>query len=167
MTGVPRLSQDLLDAFTQRVQNEMGGTGVSSLPGIDVPEKEVLDPDLARRLKRQTELREKKEKALKRFKQYLDPEDPLLDPNIKLDIPTIKYRIRYAGSRRLLLLMTYNDQVRLVEPYSYRYRGKNGKILFYGYCRLHASIHSFYLDKITGLRMTTEMFAPRWPIEVG
>jgi hypothetical protein len=167
MTGVPRLSQDLLDAFTQRVRNEMGGPGVGSFVDEDAPEKEELDPDLARRLKRQTELRQQKEKALRRFQRGLDPDDPLLDPNIGLDIPIIKYRIRYAGSRRLMLLMTYNDQVRLVEPYSYRYRGKNGKILFYGYCRLHASIHSFYLDKITGLRLTSEMFAPRWPVEVG
>lgn len=164
LPGVPRLApgflQRLQDAATQRIRNEYR----EKLPDAgdtSVPKKEEVAPGLLTRIKR---------KILDQYGDLTGAEERLLDPNIKVDIPLIKYRIRFAGQRRLLLWMYYNDQWRFVEPYSYRYEtpsGSNTKMIyFYGYCRIHDRIHKFRLDRIQGLRVLDETFAPRWPIEV-
>lgn len=80
-----------------------------------------------------------------------------------LDKAGMTHMIRKAAQQTLLLNIRYNNQWRYVEPYSFR-DGKQG-ILLYGHCLMHNRIHSFYLHRIQGLKMTDMIFSPRWTIE--
>lgn len=72
--------------------------------------------------------------------------------------------IRKAGMTRFLVYMLYNNKFRYVEPYSFR-RGKKG-LLFFGHDIQANDIRSFYLLKISQLKMTDIPFSPRWVIEL-
>lgn len=109
----------------------------------------------------------------------------LLDPDAPLDMPMIKYRIKYAAENRLVLRMRYRGKEhsgwREVEPYSYRWDGvpsagwsanervrktQRRRLMFKGYCREHGQIHSFDPERIEALEVTDVTFSPRWPIEL-
>lgn len=150
-----RIKDEAVRKVDKRVRQELA----PSVPDTEVEKSESLPQTFVDKIKQKV--------------QDIAPvQNLMLDPDAPLDLPTIKYRIRFAGQRRLLLLMTYNDEVRHVEPYSYRYRGKpkipGGKstLLFYGFCRIHNKIHAFDLEKIEGLIVTNEPYRPRWTIEV-
>jgi predicted DNA-binding transcriptional regulator YafY len=85
------------------------------------------------------------------------PKGPLTDAE-KIEI------IADAGRRRMLLDITYDGVSRIVEPYSFRMTGK-GSRLFYGFCSIHAKIHSFNVSKIERIEILNMEFSPRWPIE--
>lgn len=83
------------------------------------------------------------------------------------DINSIMYRLRKGARERTLLWMKYNNTWRHVEPYSFRYRAKDGgSPLFYGYCELHDEIHSFRLDRVQDIHNTDRPFSPRWKVEI-
>lgn len=152
-----RIKDQALQRAEQRIRQELSPEVAPAAPGSDIPEEEPLPGGLGERIRRVV-----REKA-----QNFPPiQNRLLDPSATLDGPTIRYRIRYAGQNRLLLLMMYHGQWRHVEPYSYRYRGKGRALRFMGFCRMHDEIHSFNPNKIQGLTVTNETFSPRWPIEV-
>lgn len=161
--GVPKLTEGLLDRLrdkaTNRIKQELAPKILPS--DTRVPAPEALPQSFTERLK---------QKVKERLEGIKPVRDWLLDRGGKLDEPTIKYRIRYAGQRNLLLFMRYNDQWRHVEPYSYRFekvKGSNApRLYFYGYCRPHERIHKFRLERFQGLIVTDEVFVPRWPVEV-
>lgn len=82
----------------------------------------------------------------------------------------------YAQGRRLVQL-TYSKAtengkvvVRLVEPYSVRYRDTrhNGRRRYvYCWCSQHQGIHAFIIDNIISAKGTSGRFIPRWKIEIG
>ena len=72
--------------------------------------------------------------------------------------------IRTAAKRRTLIMLTYNGVQRHVEAYSFR-TGRHG-VLFYGYCRIHNEIHSFYLHRIDAVELTDIPYSPRWYVEL-
>lgn len=163
MPGVPRLGASFLDRLRDkavtRIKDELAPKILPSDTRVPAPEK--LPEGFGERLK---------QKVKQKLEGLKPVRDWLLDRGGKLDLPTIKYRIRYAGQRNLLLFMKYNDQWRHVEPYSYRFekvKGSNEPVLFfYGYCRPHERIHKFKLERFQGLIVTDEVFVPRWPVEV-
>lgn len=110
-----------------------------------------------------------KTKVKEQVSQLSPVQRRMLDPNAVLDLPTIKFRIMYAGQNHLLLNMRYNQQWRMVAPYSYRMvpqKGGGSALRFYGFCYVHNKIHSFKLEKVEGLVVTDRSFTPMWPIEL-
>lgn len=76
------------------------------------------------------------------------------------DLSTVMGRIRAAGTKLLLLSMRYKGKNRYVEPYSMKGN------LFYGFCSLHARIHSFRVERIESIQVTDQHYTPRWPVEL-
>lgn len=94
---------------------------------------------------------------------HIDPR--LIGPASGID--QIMYRLRLAGRTRTLLWMKYNNSWRHVEPYSFRARANPGpQPLFFGWCELHAEIHSFRIDRIQDVHTTDRPFAPRFTVEI-
>ena len=163
LPGVPRLSSGFLDRLRDkavtRIKEELAPKILPSDTRVPAPEK--LPETFSERLK---------QKVREKLEEVGPVRDWLLQHTGPLDAATIKYRIRYAGQRNLLLFMKYNDQWRHVEPYSYRFekvKGEDGpRLYFYGYCRPHERIHKFRLERFQGLVVTDEVFVPRWPVEV-
>lgn len=154
-----RLKDTAIERVQERVKNELSPEINPAIPGTDVPMPDQAPQGLRDRIKQ----------TVRDKVQQLSPiQKRMLDPAAALDEPTIRYRIRYAGQNHLLLLMTYNNQSRHVEPYSYRHRAKDGGVLFFGFCRPHGKIHAFDLSKIQSLQVTNIPFNPNpdWPIEV-
>jgi len=77
----------------------------------------------------------------------------------------ILLRFQEGGRGRVLVLMLYNNVWRHVEPYSFRFRAKGPNPLMYGWCRVHNEIHSFRVDRVQGIGLTDERYAPRFPVE--
>lgn len=96
----------------------------------------------------------------------------LLNPARALDQPTLRFRVRYCAQNRLLAMVRYNNVWRMVAVYSYRMNGKPAHpggpatLRLYGECMLHAEIHSFVPEKITGFVVTDTTYNPKWPIEI-
>jgi hypothetical protein len=160
----PNRLKQRLDEVQQGVQDQFKQTLAPQVPepeqefGTDIPHEHVDDSFAA--------------KIKERVRQIPEIQRRMLDPQAALSPETIRYRIRYAGQNRLLLLMQYNSTWRHVEPYSYRWRGKTEgatskkSLRFFGFCKAHNKIHAFKPDKIQGLIVTDQSFQPRWPIEL-
>jgi len=72
--------------------------------------------------------------------------------------------LRFAATNHLLVELGYDGRTRLIEPYALR-RSSAGRLLLHAE-RAHGGGHRTYgVDKITGLRVTTTPFIPRFPIE--
>lgn len=170
------MPKKMLPSFLDRIKNQTVDRAVDKVKerirkelAPDVPETsaDVPEEPLA------TSFTERIKKKVKDTVSNLSPaQEMMLDPNAPLDMETLKYRIQYAGRNHLLLYLTYNDQPRHVEPYSYRMRGKPKQpggpqtLLFFGYCRIHDSIHAFKLDGISSCVVTDQPFQPRWTVEL-
>ncbi len=89
---------------------------------------------------------------------------PTAPPAGPLEVANVIQMIHEAGRKMLLLQLTYDGVARLVEPYSFREK-VSGR-LFYGYCSIHARIHSFRPERITQCEITKHTFSPRWEIEL-
>lgn len=81
-----------------------------------------------------------------------------------LNLSTTVDMIHKAGRERKVLEITYDSNTRLVEPYSFRETATSR--LFFGYCSIHAKIHSFKPEKIQKIRITDMLFSPRWTVEL-
>lgn len=86
-------------------------------------------------------------------------------PAVGISQQEVLLRFQQGGRGRVLLLMLYNNMWRHVEPYSFRFRSKGAQPLMFGYCRVHREIHSFRPDRVQGLALTDEGYAPRWTVE--
>lgn len=146
------IKSKFLDRVRQEVSQRVRKEFAPAVPDYEGEEKQQ-SPGFLQRVKRLVE-------------DTAPVADPYLDPEAPLDLPTIKYRIRYAARNGVLLYMKYNGTWRHVEPYSYRYRGRGKALRFYGYCRIHDSIHSFDLSKIQGLTVTDIPYHSRWEVEL-
>lgn len=80
-----------------------------------------------------------------------------------LTVATVVDVIKQAGQALKVLELTYEGNTRLVEPYSFREK-MTGRV-FYGWCSIHAKIHSFRIEKIQQIRITDMNFSPRWAVE--
>ncbi len=82
-------------------------------------------------------------------------------------ISSVREKIIFAGKQRCIISILYNNDKRLVEPYSFRYKG--GVEYFYGYNLSGGTsslgIRSFILSKIQSVDITEKNYIPRWPIE--
>lgn len=81
-----------------------------------------------------------------------------------VDVP-LKVAIVYAMKNVTLIELTYNGQVRLIEPYSFRVSSKGDELL-YGFCYKDQRIEAFRVDRIEHAKATTTKFSPRYPVEV-
>jgi predicted nucleotidyltransferase component of viral defense system len=72
--------------------------------------------------------------------------------------------IRFAGRNRLCIDLDYGGKTRLVEPYSFR-RSQPGDLLFFGWNVPDGEIRSYRADRIVGVRVTNQPFAPRFAVE--
>jgi len=72
-----------------------------------------------------------------------------------------------AGKATRVIKMVYDGSLKLVEPYSFRY--KSGREYFYGYNitggSSPAGIRSFLIRKIQSVEITDKRYKPRWPVE--
>ena len=72
--------------------------------------------------------------------------------------------IAEAARGRFRVRMSYNAEMRTIEPYSYR-QGNVGA-LFYGFHVEAGKIKAFDLSKIESVEMTEEEFSPQWTVEI-
>lgn len=108
-------------------------------------------------------------------KNLFKPEIPNLEAKITqpekyLSIPESlgnREKIIQAGKATRIIRMRYDGSPRLVEPYSFRYKG--GQEYFYGYNLNGGSsprgIRSFLTRKIQSVEITEQTYKPRWPVE--
>jgi len=72
--------------------------------------------------------------------------------------------VRFAGANRLCVDLTYNDTVRRIEPYSLR-QTRAGNILLFAVKQQNGQIRAYRVDRIQGVQVTTQPFAPRYQVE--
>lgn len=73
--------------------------------------------------------------------------------------------IRFAAANRLCVDLTYKNEVRRVEPYSFR-RTVAGDVLLHAVRRRDGQVRTYRLDRIQGAKATDEPFSPRYEIEI-
>ncbi|WP_299290185.1 TIR domain-containing protein [Nitrosopumilus sp.] len=78
--------------------------------------------------------------------------------------------IQEAGKKTKLLWLEAREEdgsiePRVVEPYSFRARGKGGTLLFFAYDIAKKAIRGFRVDRIQSVTELEEDFKPRWPVE--
>lgn len=73
--------------------------------------------------------------------------------------------IRFAGANRLRVDLGYQGSVRTIEPYSLR-RSRAGDILVYAVKSATGEAKSYRLDRIQSVRITNDVFVPRYAIEL-
>ena len=74
--------------------------------------------------------------------------------------------IRFAAANRLCVNLTYQNSIRLIEPYSLR-RTKDGHILLYAVKHATGEARSYRIDRIQGVTISEESFVPKYAIEMG
>lgn len=151
-----RIKEQSLKSLKQRIKEEIAPI----TPDEEPPEAEEVPQGLSDRIR--SVVKDK-------LSNLPGIQERMLDPTKEnIDLPTIKYRLAYAGRNRLLVLMRYNGQNRHVEPYSWRLRGKQKRLYFFGFCRIHDKIHMFKPEKIQGCIVTDELYRPRnnWRVEL-
>lgn len=72
--------------------------------------------------------------------------------------------VRFAAANHLLVELAYDGKRRLIEPYSLR-RTRAGRLILHAERADGAGHRTYGVDKITGVRVTTDPFRPRFPIE--
>ena len=73
--------------------------------------------------------------------------------------------VRFAAANRLCVDLTYDENVRRIEPYSLR-RTKAGDILLCGVGSDSGEARSYRLDRIQGAQITNQTFTPRYTVEL-
>ena len=73
--------------------------------------------------------------------------------------------VRFAGANRLCVDLDYDGSTRRIEPYSLR-RTLAGNIVLYAVRVDNGEPRSYRLDRIQGVRVTDETFAPRYIVEL-
>jgi len=74
-------------------------------------------------------------------------------------------RIRFAAANRLCVNLRYNNQYRMIEPYSLR-RTLEGNILLYALRHETKGWRSYRVDRIQGAEITQTTFVPQYAIEL-
>ncbi len=86
-----------------------------------------------------------------------------------LDIPNAAQThleiIRFAGGNRLCVELDYQGSTRRIEPYSLR-RTSEGNIVLHAFNLDKNEHRSYRVDRITGARVITETFVPRYAVEL-
>ena len=80
----------------------------------------------------------------------------------------IREAIIAAGREKKLVRVRYAEQERDVEPYSFRFKRRDGREMeyFYGFDRTRGQrIKSFFLHKIAGVSILPTAYQPRWDVE--
>lgn len=72
--------------------------------------------------------------------------------------------VRFAATNHLCVELRYDGSWRRIEPYSLR-RSTAGRLLLHAERSDGTGHRTYGVDKITGLRVTTVPFRPRYPIE--
>lgn len=72
--------------------------------------------------------------------------------------------VRFAGANRLCVELDYGGSSRRIEPYSLR-RTLAGNIVLYAVRADNGEPRSYRLDRIQGVRVTGEAFAPRYVVD--
>lgn len=73
--------------------------------------------------------------------------------------------IRFAAANRLCVDLAYNNEHRLIEPYSLR-RTKDGNILLYAIKHKTGELRAYRVDRIQGAGVTDLLFTPKYTIEL-
>jgi predicted nucleotidyltransferase component of viral defense system len=73
--------------------------------------------------------------------------------------------VRFAAASRLCVDLAYQDSVRRIEPYSLR-RTRAGDILLCAVRSDSGEARSYHLDRIQGVQVTNQTFAPRYTVEL-
>jgi predicted nucleotidyltransferase component of viral defense system len=73
--------------------------------------------------------------------------------------------VRFAGANRLCVDLDYGGSTRRIEPYSVRRTGA-GNIVLYAVRVDSGESRSYRLDRMQGVRVTGEAFAPRYVVEL-
>lgn len=73
--------------------------------------------------------------------------------------------IRFAAANRLCVELVYQGSKRLIEPYSLR-RTQDDNIILHAWNRDRNGHRSYRIDRIQGARVTDQIFAPRYAVEL-
>ena len=89
---------------------------------------------------------------------------------MRYDEGTIRV-IKHAGQKNRLLWLEAREEdgsmePRVVEPYSFRNRGKGGNLLFFAWDARKNAIRGFRVDRIKNVTELEETFRPRFPVEL-
>ena len=73
--------------------------------------------------------------------------------------------VRFAAANRLCIEIGYGSSTRLVEPYSLR-KTRSGYLLLYAVISDTGELHSYGVDRIESINITTRPFKPRFAIRI-
>ena len=77
------------------------------------------------------------------------------------------HKIQFAAGNRVCIKMRYKDELRTVEPISFRIAQTTGNRLFYGFHREDSQTKSFIIDKIQSIEVTNIPYIEReHPVEI-
>lgn len=156
------LTPAVFNRIKDRVQRELGGVPTDDATNPVTGDQRQMSPALWKRIL---------ERAKDVVQDKLDPQSRSKSPkkpsNERLDVPTVKARFAEAGRLGVMVLMNYNNVWRLVEPYSFRVKNKNGKTSewLFGFCRLHETIEMYRPEKVQGINITDQKYSSRWTVE--
>ncbi|MFY9264922.1 MAG: nucleotidyl transferase AbiEii/AbiGii toxin family protein [Solirubrobacterales bacterium] len=74
-------------------------------------------------------------------------------------------QVRFAGANHLLVELRYRGTSQLIEPYSLR-RSKAGDLLLFAIKAASGELRSYRVDRIEGVTVTSQSFAPRYAVEL-
>ena len=82
-------------------------------------------------------------------------------------VNAILHKIQFAAGNRVCLKMRYNNELRTIEPLSFRIAQTTGNRLFYGFHREDNQTKSFIINKIQSVEVTNTPYMEReHPIEI-
>ena len=73
--------------------------------------------------------------------------------------------MRFAAANHLRVELGYQDSNHLIEPYSLR-KTRSGQLTLYAVESETGEIHSYTLDQIHSIRVSTASFTPRFAVDV-
>ena len=152
------LGDRLFQRLRDRVRTQLSGTPPAT------GEAGPADPGLSSRIRQHIRDRLRLEPLT-----TSEQSQPAAEQGPPRSLEEVRQRIQAAGRQMppRLLRMFYNNHLRDVEPYSFRWRDRDDPHipLFFGYCYKDKQIEAFKLKKIQDIQVTDQAFQPRWPVE--
>ena len=79
----------------------------------------------------------------------------------------VLHKIQFAAGNRVCVRMTYKNELRTIEPLSFRTVQRTGNLLFYGFHREDSKTKAFTINKIQSIEVTNIPYVERkHPVEI-
>ena len=81
-------------------------------------------------------------------------------------VDAVLYKIQFATANRVCIKLLYTNELRTVEPLSFRIGKTTGNRLFYGFHKEDNQLKSFLLKNIQSVEVTNIPYKEKYPVEI-